>query len=91
MCKSSWTQQKREALKMKTEARAGFLPTVPLESYPVLLLVLSCSRSEVSKRHMYSPRKSSFAWTFLDIYLVIISFNCYFKILPYRYTKGKGK
>lgn len=36
-------------------------------------------------------KKESFAWIFLDIYFIIIGFNCYFTILSYRFRKRKGK
>lgn len=72
--------------------RAGFLPTVSLQGYHVWLMgtLLLCFRDRLPT-HTESPRKSSFAWVFPDIYFVIGSFDRHLRMLSYRYRKGKGK
>ena len=90
--KDSWTQHRRESLKTETQVRVSFFPTVSLRSDHVRLMgtFLITSRDRLQTPRVQSKERS-FTLMLLDNYFVIISFNCYLKVLSYRYRKGKGK
>lgn len=72
--------------------KVGFFPTVSLKSYHALLV--GPFLKFTFREYFQTPQAQSKArklCLFLGIYFVIIGFNCYLKILSYRYRKGKGK